>query len=64
MGAVKADFGSFAQVLEKTQEKLQQATDSIDTAFVRTRSIEKKLKGVEALDSAEAKRMLEETGES
>ena len=63
LGAVKADFGGFAQVLEKTQEKLQQATDSIDTAFVRTRSIEKKLKNVEALDSAEAKRMLDESGE-
>ncbi|MEG2949459.1 MAG: DNA recombination protein RmuC [Clostridia bacterium] len=58
LGAVKADFGSFAQILQKTQEKLQQATDSIDTAFVRTRSIEKKLRKVEALDSGEASEML------
>lgn len=35
LGAVKADFGSFATVLKKTQEKLQQATDSIDSAFVK-----------------------------
>jgi DNA recombination protein RmuC len=54
LGAVKTDFGSFAQVLQKTQEKLQQASDSIDTAFARTRSIERKLRQVEALDGQEA----------
>lgn len=51
LGAVKTEFGSFAQLLAKTQEKLQQATDSIDTAFVRTRRIEKQLKSVEALET-------------
>ena len=54
LGAVKTDFSSFAQVLQKTQEKLQQATASIDTAFARTRSIERKLRQVEALDGQEA----------
>lgn len=53
LGTVKADFGSFAQVLRHTQEKLKQATDSIDTAFVRTRTIEKRLRDVEALDAGE-----------
>ena len=51
LGAVKSEFGSFAQLLAKTQEKLQQATDSIDTAFVRTKKIEKRLRSVEALES-------------
>ncbi len=51
LGTVKSEFGVFAQLLLKTQEKLQQATDSIDTAFVRTRKIEKQLKNVEALKS-------------
>ncbi|MBE5814154.1 MAG: DNA recombination protein RmuC [Clostridiales bacterium] len=51
LGTVKSEFGVFAQLLMKTQEKLQQATDSIDTAFVRTRKIEKQLKNVEALKS-------------
>jgi DNA recombination protein RmuC len=60
LGAVKADFGSFSQVLQKTQEKLKQATDTIDTAFVRTRSIERKLRRVEALDDGEAKAVLGE----
>lgn len=50
LGAVKTEFGTFAQLLAKTQEKLQQATDSIDTAFVRTKKIEKRLKNVEALE--------------
>ena len=58
LGAVKTDFGSFAQVLQKTQEKLKQATDTIDTAFVRTRSIERKLRRVESLDEDDAKAML------
>lgn len=51
LGTVKSEFGVFAQLLMKTQEKLQQATDSIDTAFVRTKKIEKQLKNVEALKS-------------
>ncbi len=58
LGAVKTEFGNFATVLQKTQEKLQQATDSIDTAFVRTRSIERKLRRVESLDSDEASGLL------
>lgn len=58
LGAVKGDFGSFAALLQKTQEKLRQATDSIDTAFVKTRNIEKRLRRVEALDDEEAQRMI------
>ncbi|MCI5958036.1 MAG: DNA recombination protein RmuC [Clostridiales bacterium] len=63
LGAVKGDFGSFATLLQKTQEKLQQATDSIDTAFVKTRAIEKKLRRVEAVKGEEARRMLGQSGE-
>jgi len=58
LGAVKGDFGSFAALLQKTQEKLQQATDSIDSAFVKTRSIEKRLRSVESLDAEEAQKLL------
>lgn len=60
LGAVKGDFGAFAGLLQKTQEKLQQATDSIDTAFTKTRTIEKRLRRVEALESTEARQILEE----
>ena len=58
LGAVKTDFSHFALVLQKTQEKLRQATDTIDNAFVRTRSIERKLRRVEALDDTEAQTLL------
>lgn len=63
LGAVKGDFGSFAALLQKTQEKLQQATDSIDSAFVKTRTIEKRLRRVEAMDTDEARRMIESPDE-
>ena len=58
LGAVKGDFGSFATLLHKTQEKLQQATDSIDSAFVKTRSIEKRLRSVESIDAEEVQKIL------
>ncbi len=61
LGAVKTEFGTFAQVLQKTQEKLQQASNTIDTAFIRTRSIERKLRRVEALDEENSALLLEET---
>jgi DNA recombination protein RmuC len=60
LSAVKTDFGNFAQVLQKTQDKLRQATDSIDSAFVRTRSIERKLRRVEAMDEQQSMAMLED----
>lgn len=60
LGAVKGDFSSFALLLQKTQEKLQQASNSIDTAFTKTRTIEKRLRQVETLEGDEARQMLEE----
>ena len=46
LGAVKNDFGQFADTLEKTQQRLRQASDTIDTAFTRSRSIERRLGAV------------------
>ncbi len=54
LGAVKTEFGKFGDVLEATRKKLEQATRSIESAGVRTRQIERKLKGVEALPLIEA----------
>lgn len=48
LGTVKADFGAFADVLEKTQLRLRQASESIDSAFVKTRTIQRHLGRVEA----------------
>ena len=54
LGAVKTEFGKFGEALESTRKKLEQATKSIESAGVRTRQIERKLKGVEALPVNEA----------
>lgn len=50
LGAVKNDFDKFAETLEKTRQRLIQATESIDTAFTRTRSIQRRLGAVETPD--------------
>ncbi len=48
LGTVKADFGAFSDVLEKTQMRLRQASESIDSAFVKTRTIQRHLGAVES----------------
>jgi len=58
LGAVKTEFGKFGEALESTRKKLEQATKSIESAGVRTRQIERKLKGVEALPLVEAQARL------
>lgn len=58
LGAVKTEFGKFGEALESTRKKLEQATKSIESAGVRTRQIERKLKGVEALPVADAQARL------
>jgi len=55
LGTVKADFGAFSDVLEKTQMRLRQASESIDSAFVKTRNIQRHLGQMEAgADAASA----------
>ena len=49
LGAVKTEFGNFGGILEKTQKKLQEASNVIDQASVRSRAIERKLKDVQEL---------------
>ncbi len=53
LGAVKTEFEKFGGVLEKVKKKLQEASNVVDTASVRTRAIERKLKDVQALPAAE-----------
>lgn len=60
LGAVKSEFGKFGDILEKTQKKLQEANNVIESAAVRTRAIERKLKGVEALPAVESQLLLGE----
>ena len=53
LGAVKTEFGKFATVLEKAHSQLDTVQNSIKQAGVRTRAIEKQLKGVETLPGNE-----------
>lgn len=58
LGAVKTDFSKFGDMLEKTQKKLQEASNTIETAARKTRTIERKLKNVQELPADEAVGML------
>ena len=58
LGAVKTEFGRFGIALEKTKKKLQEATNVIDQAGVRSRVIERKLRNVEELPSEQSAAML------
>lgn len=58
LGAVKDEFGKFATVLERATMQLDTVQNSIKKAGVRTRAIERKLRGVESLPSDDAPRML------
>ncbi len=60
LGAVKSEFGKFGDILEKTQKKLQEASHTIDSAAVRSRAIERKLRSVESLPPEAATPWLEE----
>ncbi|MGC9361595.1 MAG: DNA recombination protein RmuC, partial [Candidatus Syntrophosphaera sp.] len=59
LSAVKNEFGKFGKVLEKTQKKLQEASNTIDAASHRSRQIEKKLNKVQELPTEEPKPVLE-----
>lgn len=51
LGAVKSEFGKYADVLAKVKKKLNEAQNTIDSAETRTRAIQRKLRDVEACDS-------------
>ena len=58
LGAVKTEFGKFGQVLAKTKKKLDEASSTIEAAQVRTRVMERAMKGVEALSEAKTQLLL------
>lgn len=53
LGAVKTEFKQFGDVLAKTKKKLIEAVNAIDSAGVRTRSIERKLRNVSGIATRE-----------
>ena len=54
LGTVKTEFGKFAGVLESADKQLNTVQNSLKQAGVRTRAIERSLRGVEALPGSEA----------
>lgn len=59
LGAVKSEFGKFASVLESADKQLNTVQNSLKQAGVRTRQIERKLKGVESLPGSDAQQLLD-----
>jgi DNA recombination protein RmuC len=53
LGDVKAQFGKYSQVLATIRKRLDQAVQTVDEAAVRTRRIERQLKGVEVAEDPE-----------
>ncbi|MGB9716570.1 MAG: DNA recombination protein RmuC [Thermodesulfovibrionales bacterium] len=64
LGAVRTEFGKFGSLLEKTQKKLQEASNVIEDAARKSRTIEKKLKDVQELPASEAIALIGETEET
>jgi len=59
LGAVKTEFGRFGEILDKTQKKLQEASNTIESAAKKSRTIERKLKQVQELPAVEALELLD-----
>ena len=51
--AVKTEFFKFGVILDKTKKKLQEATNTIEDASTKTRTIQRKLKKVEEFPSSQ-----------
>ncbi|MDB5249305.1 MAG: rmuC [Segetibacter sp.] len=61
LSAVKTEFGNFSGMLEKAQKNIQTGLDQLENvAGVRTRAIQKRLKGVDTLTDEQVKNILPE----
>ncbi len=58
LAAFKTEFFRFADLLVKTQKKLSEATDTIESAAKKTRTIQRKLSGVEELSQSDTDTLL------
>ncbi len=63
LGAVKAQFGQFALLLDKVDKKLQEASSTLGDATRKTRFIQGRLGKVEALPELEAAQLLTDGSE-
>ncbi len=58
LGAVKTEFTKFGDILAKTKKKLEEASNTIDAAEVRTRAMARQLRSVEALPDTRSAQLL------
>jgi DNA recombination protein RmuC len=58
LGAVRAEFQKFGDVLARAQKKLQEASNTLDEARGKTTTIARRLRDVEALPEHESEPML------
>jgi len=59
LASVRTEFGKFGDLLEKTKQKLEQATSTIDSAASKSRTIERKLQKVQTLEPKDETKLLE-----
>lgn len=59
LAGVRTEFGKFGDMLEKTKQKLEQATTTIDSAAAKSRTIERKLQKVQTLEPKDEPQLLE-----
>lgn len=60
LGAVKAQFGKFGDLLAATKKKLEETANKIGSAETTSRQIERKLKEVETLPESDSVKMIGE----
>lgn len=58
LGAVKSEFGKFAGILEKAEKQIHTVGKSLGDAGRKTRTIERRLRGVETLAAPDAQALL------
>lgn len=65
LGAVKKEFENFSGMMEKAQKNIQTGLNQLDDVMgKRTRAIQRRLKGVEALNEADTKNILPEISDA
>ncbi|WP_269789533.1 DNA recombination protein RmuC [Stenotrophomonas sp. Iso1] len=62
LGAVKGEFGKFAGILEKAEKQINTVGKSLGDASRKTRTIERKLRGVESLTADASQALLGDMG--
>ncbi|MES5813633.1 DNA recombination protein RmuC [Pseudoxanthomonas sp. Soil82] len=62
LGAVKSEFGKFAGILEKAEKQINTVGKSLGDASRKTRTIERKLRGVESIGQDQAQALLGDFG--